>query len=117
MSGQANLRRTGGGSGTAPSATPATRYLVEVDRPEGSFLDVQALAGRSRTAADELSQAGKPLRLLRSIYVPEDESLFLLFEAESVRTVEDAATRAGLGVVRTVEVLRAERSDNNGGSQ
>ena len=90
------------------------RYLVEITRPESGFLDVQALAGRSRAAVDELSQAGKPLRLLRSIYVPEDESCFLLFEAESLQAVEEAASHAGLGVLRTVEVLRTEENDGGG---
>ena len=89
---------------------------MEVNRPERGFLDVQALADRSRAAADELSQAGTPLRFLRSIYVPEDESCFLLFEAESVQAVEQAASHAGLGAWRTVEALRTEE-ENEGGSR
>jgi hypothetical protein len=81
------------------------RYLVEISWPNGAVHDVQALANDSRAAATELTRAGTLLRFLRSIYVPEHESCFLLFEAESPAAVEQVAARAGLRAPRVSEAL------------
>jgi uncharacterized OsmC-like protein len=53
-------------------------------------------AERFSQAAAELTAEGKPVRLVRSIHVPEDETCFLLIEASMVESVRDAAGRAAL---------------------
>ena len=53
-------------------------------------------AERSERAAAELSGDGRDVRCVRSIYVPEDETCFLLFEAPTIETVHEAIDRAGL---------------------
>ena len=45
----------------------------------------------ARTAAE-----GTTVRYLRSIFMPEDETCFLFFEASSAAAVVDVADRAGL---------------------
>lgn len=71
------------------------RFLVELEtRPDD---DPAALTRRARQAAAiECQASGAPVRLLRSIYVPEDDSSFLLMEAGSVIDVRMALDAAGL---------------------
>ena len=45
------------------------------------------------------------MRYLRSIYVPDDETCFLLFEAESIDVVRDLARSALLPVEHVAEVV------------
>jgi hypothetical protein len=62
-------------------------------------------AADARRAAEELTRAGTPVRFLRSIFVPADETWFLLFEADSAAAVREAARRAGLAVERVAEAV------------
>jgi hypothetical protein len=57
------------------------------------------------SAADQLTREGTPVRLLRSIYVPEDETCFYLFHAPSVDAVREAAARAGLRLEHVSEAI------------
>lgn len=63
--------------------------------------------GRARLAAEELTRAGTPVRYLRSIFIPRDETCFLLFEAASAEHVRDAARRAELRFERISEAVTA----------
>ena len=71
-----------------------SRFLLELTPTEVGFDDIQALSARSRAACDELAQERTPIRLLRSFFLPEDGSCFLLFEAASLSAVAEAARRA-----------------------
>lgn len=79
------------------------RYLVEVTPPRSGVADIQELAARSRAACRELSAGGTPVRLLRSVFVPEDGSCLLVFEATSTEAVRGAMERAGLPSERITE--------------
>ena len=73
-----------------------TEYLVELYRSRN---DVQAAADdgeRARQAAQALSRHGTSVQLVRSIFVPEDETCFLLYEAASADAVRAALALAGL---------------------
>jgi hypothetical protein len=96
---------------TSHAAQPLIRYLVELTPAENGFDDIQALVARSRFACQELSRPDAPVRFLRSVYVPEDGSCFLLFEASSAPVVEEAGRRAALRVTRVSETLRVPRPD------
>jgi hypothetical protein len=71
-------------------------FLVEFYAPKGSGDAVEAGAMRARLAAEELRQAGTHVSFVRSIFVPEDETCFYLFEAATLDVVRVAARRAGL---------------------
>jgi len=62
-------------------------------------------AERVRAAAERLSLEGTPVVFLRSIFVPEDETCFLLFEANSIEAVRAAAERANLPFDRVSEAI------------
>jgi Protein of unknown function (DUF4242) len=80
-----------------------TRYTVELRLPDAGWADVQEAAARARAATE-----GEPVRFLRSIFVPEDEACFFLYEGPSAESVRAAALRAKLGVQRVEAALRLE---------
>jgi Protein of unknown function (DUF4242) len=84
----------------------AERYLIELEQPATGWSDLQAVAARARAAAEDLRAAGMPVRFLRSIFVPEDDACFLLFEAPSAETAGEAGARAGPAVERVIRAVR-----------
>jgi hypothetical protein len=72
------------------------RYVLELHLPTGGAPAVAAAGERSRSAAEALARVGVAVRCVRSVYVPEDKTCLLVFEAESPDAVERAARRAGL---------------------
>jgi len=86
-------------------------FLLELYVSRQAAAAVQRGAERARIAAGELTRAGTPVRCLRSIYVPEDETCFLLYEADSVGVVQEAARRAGLPFERIAEAVTQSRGD------
>jgi hypothetical protein len=79
-------------------STTGVYHLVELQRPDDGWGELQALAARARTAAHSLSSEGTAVRFLRSIFVPESGCCFLLFQAESAEDAGLAAARADLAV-------------------
>jgi Protein of unknown function (DUF4242) len=77
------------------------RYLVELYLPTGRAGDLRAATARARAAAEERSG----VQCLRSIFVPEDETWFLLYEAPSAAEVRRAVERASLPLARVVEAV------------
>lgn len=55
--------------------------------------------------ADQLTREGRPVALLRVTVVPEEETSFFLFRAESGDLAREAAERAGVIVERVVQTL------------
>jgi hypothetical protein len=78
-------------------------FLVELyiscAEPDG----VRRRAERVRKAAVELTAAGTPVRFLRSIFVPAEETCLFLFEAASMDAVREAARRAALRLDHVAE--------------
>ena len=83
------------------------RFLVELYVSRGDGAAVDAGCERARRAAEQLTREGTPVRYLRSIFVPEDETCFLLYEAAASGHVEDAARRAALRFERVTEAIEA----------
>lgn len=84
-------------------------FLIEsyVARTDGVV--VERGEERVRMAAEELTREGTPVRFLRSIFVPEDETGFYLCEAPSVEAVRELAKRAALPFERVVEAAAPNR--------
>jgi hypothetical protein len=81
------------------------RYLAETYMPRARAADAAAARRRARSAARELSRQGTIVRHVRTTLLPEDETCFHVFVAESHEDVADACRRAGLGSPRIVPVL------------
>jgi hypothetical protein len=86
-------------------------FLLELYVPRDGRATVDADVDRAGRAASELAREGTPVRYVRSIYVPEDETCFLLYEADSADGVREAARRAGLPFDRVVEAVAESAVD------
>jgi hypothetical protein len=89
-----------------------THYTVELHPPDTGWQELRQATNRARQAANQMRQEGAHIRFLRSIFVPEDDACFFLYEGTSAESVKAAATRAELGVRRVDEALRL---DDEGG--
>jgi hypothetical protein len=72
------------------------RYLVELRRPDDGWGDVRAMTDGVRRAVAGMQATGAPVRFLRSVYVPEDETCFLLLEGASADDVGRVAEASGV---------------------
>ena len=79
------------------------RFLVETYLARSQAGERDARHQRASCAAEDLTQEGTPVQLQHSIYVPEDEICFFVFDAPVAREAAIAAQRAGLDPLRIVE--------------
>jgi Nickel responsive protein SCO4226-like len=83
-----------------------TSFLVEAYTPaSASIAEIEA---RAQLAANELSRGRTPVRYVRSIYVPEDQTCFHIFESPSVEAVRVVSDLAGLSAQRIVEAFEGQ---------
>ncbi len=71
-------------------------YLIELYVAQGDQDTARQYAARAELTATELTRAGQAVRCVRSIFVPEDDTCFLLYEADSADLVAEVMSRAGL---------------------
>jgi hypothetical protein len=83
-------------------------FLLEVYMSRSDRCAVGDAADRAAVAAQRVRRDGRSVRYLRSIFVPEDETCFLVYEAASIDDVRRAARLAGLPADRIVEALEME---------
>ena len=79
--------------------------MVELYMSRADPRAVERAAQLTKRAAEQMSGVGTPVRFLRSIYVAEDETCFLLYAAESDAAVRDAARASGRPFEHVVEVI------------
>jgi hypothetical protein len=71
-------------------------FLVEVYVSKADGAAVESSARNARLAAEGLTREGRSVQYVRSIFVPEDETCFFLYEADTADDVGEAARRASL---------------------
>jgi len=81
------------------------RFLVELTPAETGFEEIGRLGARCRDACDRLARRGADVRLIRSVFVPEDNRCLLVFEAGSAELVATAVEEAQLEVSRVIEAI------------
>ena len=81
------------------------RYLIESFVPRATVVDFSRLVDRARVAAEQLTNDGRPVRLVHSIFLPEDETCFSLYETGSAEFAKEASGRAELPCVRIAEAV------------
>jgi hypothetical protein len=87
-----------------------TEFLIELYVSKTNCAAIAVGWKRLSRAAAELTDEGRPVRLVRSIFVPDDETCFLLVEAATAESVRETARRADLAIERVVETAsRADR--------
>jgi hypothetical protein len=85
------------------------KYVVEAYLPRSNAPNARAAGGRARAAAEELSREGTAIRYVRTTFLPEDETCFHIFEADSAASVEEVSRRADLGRARVVPAIETSR--------
>ena len=95
---------------TARPSLERMEFLLELYVSRSAETVARTVSERARAAAEELTRAGTPVCCLRAIFVPDDETCFLLYEADSIGAVCEAACRAGFPYDRIAEAYD-ERSD------
>jgi hypothetical protein len=80
-------------------------YLVETYLARGDAGERARRDRRAGSAADELTREGTRVRFEGSIHVPEDETCFFTFHADSSHDAALVALRAELGPLRVVEAI------------
>ena len=80
-------------------------YLIETYLARCHADERTAFEVRARSAADELTRAGRPVSFDGAIHIPEDENCFFLFDAPSSREAARVAELAALDPVRVVEAV------------
>lgn len=83
-------------------------HLVTLRRPQGGWGELQAMSANARRASEQISSEGMPVRFLRSIFVPDDEACFHLFEG-SATAVAEASARAGIPIESIAESAEVTR--------
>jgi hypothetical protein len=86
-------------------------YLVETYLSRGLAGERASRERRARSAAKQLAEEGTCINFDRSIYVPEDEICFFVFDAPSGRDAALAAQRAELDPIRVVEALSSRKEE------
>jgi hypothetical protein len=81
------------------------RYLVELYLPRSRADGVRRVTARIRSAAERMRREGSAVRCLHSIFVPNDEILFEVFDGASAGVVEELHQRCGLAPDRIVEAV------------
>lgn len=69
-------------------------------------IDREGLVAAQQAAVDvsaRYTQSGRPLRYIRSTFIPGEERCLCMFEAADSRTVEEGNQEAGLPFERVVE--------------
>jgi hypothetical protein len=78
-------------------------YAVMLRWATGDAERLGAAAERARAAAEELTREGTAVRWVRSVYLPEEDTCLLVFEAPTPQAVDQAGRRAGLTYDRIIE--------------
>ena len=84
------------------------RYTVELHLARSGWSELQDATARARQATEQMQSEGDHVRFLRSIFVPEDDACFFLYEGTSAQLVKTAAARARLAVKQVDEALRLD---------
>ena len=86
-------------------------YLVETYLARTRAGERAARERRALVAAEELASGHARVCFRRSIYVPEDEICFFVFDAPSGHVAALVAQSAGLEPVRVVEAITSEEGE------
>ena len=78
-------------------------YLAEFYLP-GHDVNLASLAKQARSAAEQASRAGPPVRFIKAIHAPTDESCFAIYQADTPTAVTTAGALAGLTFDHIAEV-------------
>ena len=80
-------------------------YMVERDLPEITMEQLAAAQQAAIETSQQFTASGKPVRYIRSVFVPGDSRCMCLFEADDIGAVEEVNKSAQIPFTRVVEAL------------
>src|ERR671934_1470041 len=86
----------------------AKTYLVEAYISKSDANGPAGIPDRAVLASEEMRREGTFVRYVRSIFIPQDETCFHIFEARSEQDASNAAARAGIRPERVLETTSFE---------
>lgn len=86
-----------------------TTFIVETYLSRAGDDEPEPTIGRVRASAEAALASGAPVRYVRSMFLPADETLLLVFEADSVEVVRMVTVRAGIDADHISETESLER--------
>ena len=92
-----------------------SEFLVEFYLSRTDAAALGRSVRRARLAAEEQTRKGTPVRYLRSMYLPDDETCFLLYEADSAEAARRAAAFAAIAFEQVSEVI-GDGGNTDGGN-
>ena len=92
------------------------QYLVELYLPRRDEAALADAAVRARAASEQLTSEGRQVRYLRTIFVPQDEICFHLYEAQAADAVGEVSLRAEIEYERIVRAISFSHSTVKGES-
>ena len=85
-----------------PSLEPVATFLIETYLSRARSGDIEDAIDRLRDAVASAAVPDRPVRHIRSFYVPEDEMAIHVVEAASLEDAARLSSAAGLGPDRIV---------------
>jgi hypothetical protein len=80
-------------------------FMVERELPGITEEQLQAAQQAAIRTSDEFTAAGRPVRYIRSTFVPGDNRCMCLFEAATPEVVREVNEAAGIPFVRVLPAL------------
>lgn len=80
-------------------------YLVELYLPRRNEAALADAAMRASAACDALASEGRQVRYLGTMFVPQDEICFHIYEAQTADAVGEASLRAQIAYERIVRAV------------
>jgi hypothetical protein len=87
------------------------QYLVELYLPRRDEAALADATMRARAASEQVTNEGRHVRYLRTIFVPQDEICFHLYEAQAADAVGEASLRAQIAYERIVRAVSVDGSE------
>ncbi len=86
-------------------------YIVERHLPGITAEQLSAAAARAKSVTAEMTSKGKPVRYLRTTFIPSEDKAFCLFDAPSTERVKEANELAQIPLQRITEVQHIDAED------
>jgi hypothetical protein len=80
-------------------------FVVERELPGVTPDALQSAGLRAKTCCAEISEEGRPVRWIRSFFLPQRSGTHCYFEAANAQVVEEANQRANIPYKQILEVV------------
>ena len=87
------------------------KYMVERHLPGIKPEELAAAATRAKATTAQMTAEGKPVRYLRSTFVPGEDKCYCLFEGSNEDVVREANLRAEIPLERVTEAMHISSED------